>query len=541
MGDTTLISQKLQLGSIGIHCNRIYRNLPPAELTAQTVEAGEGVIVDSGALLIKTGKFTGRSPKDRYIVKDQATATTVDWNDINQPISTAQYCLLRQVVTDHLSKQDQLYVQDAKAGADSTYGLNVRLVAEKPWSAQFASNMFLRLAEAELQDFDPQWTVLCAPTCTVDPSEYDVLSENFVIVSFEEKTVLIAGSGYTGEIKKSIFSILNYLLPTQYGVLPMHCSANVGKDGDTAIFFGLSGTGKTTLSTDPDRRLVGDDEHGWSDQGVFNFEGGCYAKCIGLDPGKEPEIFGAIRPGAILENMTLVEGTASPNFEDDSITQNTRVSYPIHHIDNIQPGSKAGQPKHVFFLTCDAFGVLPPVSRLTKDQAMYHFISGYTAKVAGTETDVTEPTATFSACFGAPFMPLHPGQYAEMLGKKMEENATHIWLINTGWIGGSSPEGERISLKHTRAIIKAILTDELIDVSYKTLDGFELRYPTTCPGVPVDILDPRNAWADKTAYDNKAQHLAELFMANFEKYAEGVTKEVLNAAPYKNSELMLSS
>ena len=527
----TLISDKTILDSLGIKCEHVHRNLSPEQLISATVSAGEGTIVDSGALLIKTGKFTGRSPKDRYIVRDTITTGTVDWNDINRPISAEQYGLLRQVVVDHLSKQEQLYVQDARAGADSSYSLSVRVVAEKPWSAQFASNMFLRLEESELAHFAPEWTVLCAPTCTVDPQLYDVRASNFVLVSFEEKTVLIAGTGYTGEIKKSIFSVLNYLLPTKHGVLPMHCSANVGRDGDTAIFFGLSGTGKTTLSTDPNRRLVGDDEHGWSDQGVFNFEGGCYAKCIGLDADKEPEIYNAIRPGAILENMSLIEGTLTPDFADDTITQNTRVSYPIFHIDNIQSGSKAGQPEHIFFLTCDAFGVLPPVSRLTKDQAMYHFISGYTAKVAGTETGVTEPTATFSACFGAPFMPLHPGQYADMLGAKMEENNTKIWLVNTGWTGGASPAGSRISLKYTRAIIQAALSGELVDVGYETLAGFDLSYPTSCPGVPSELLNPKNAWSDPAAYDRKAEQLAELFVANFEQYAGGVRSQVVAAAP----------
>jgi len=520
-----------QLKEQGIKAKAIRWQLSPEELTAATLVANEGLISDSGALCINTGKYTGRSPKDRYIVRDSLTESTVDWNNVNQPISEAAYFELKTLVEQHLAQQEVLYVHDAQAGADIDYRISVRLVAEKPWSAQFASNMFLRLSADDRASFAPDWHILCAPTCHATADHPELHDTNFVLVNFTDRTVVIAGTGYTGEIKKSIFSVLNYMLPTQHGVLPMHCSANVGDAGDTAIFFGLSGTGKTTLSTDANRKLIGDDEHGWSSSGVFNFEGGCYAKCINLNAEKEPEIYGAIKKGAILENIGFMEGSNIPNFEDDRITQNTRVSYPIHHIDNIKQDSKGGQPQHIFFLTCDAFGVLPPVSKLTTEQAMYHFISGYTAKVAGTEAGVSEPTATFSACFGAPFLPLHPGQYADMLGEKIDAHGSHIWLINTGWISGSHPEGHRISLKHTRAIIQSILKNELLSADYAELPVFGLRYPTRVAGVPSDILNPIAAWTHTAAYEAKAEQLARLFNDNFKNYAKGVSSAINEAAP----------
>jgi len=520
-----------QLTQLGIKAKTIKWQCTPDQLTADTLQLNEGLITDSGALCINTGKYTGRSPKDRFIVKDDTTRNSVDWNHINQPISQAAYTELRTLVEQHLGDQEVLYVHDAQAGADPQYRLNVRLVAEKPWSASFANNMFLRLTEDQRDDFAADWHILCAPTCHAPAGHPELNDTNFVLVNFTDKSVIIAGTGYTGEIKKSIFSVLNYLLPTQHGVLPMHCSANVGQSGDTAIFFGLSGTGKTTLSTDPNRQLIGDDEHGWSETGVFNFEGGCYAKCINLSEEKEPEIYQAIRKGAILENIGFQKGTSKPDFDDDSITQNTRVSYPIYHIDNIKEDSKGGQPQHIFFLTCDAFGVLPPVSKLTTEQAMYHFISGYTAKVAGTETGVNEPTATFSACFGAPFLPLHPGTYAEMLGEKIEAHGSHIWLINTGWTGGAHPSGHRISLKHTRAIIQSILNNELLDAQYEVLPVFGFHYPTTVAGVPSEILNPAASWDSLLAYEAKAEQLAMLFNKNFEQYADGVSATINQAAP----------
>lgn len=526
-----LNSTKAHLADLGLRPQKTNANLSAEQLVLLTLEQGEGKLSDTGALCINTGKFTGRSPKDRYIVKDQLSQDTVDWNSINQPISTTNYQGLKSMVVDHLNGLPEVFVHQGIACADEDYQIGVRVVAEKPWSAQFAHNMFRRLTDEQQETFYADWNILCSPTCFAKAADYGLNADNFVVVSFKDRVVLIGGTGYTGEIKKSIFSILNYILPLQRNVLSMHCSANVGKEGDTAIFFGLSGTGKTTLSTDPDRQLIGDDEHGWSQHGIFNFEGGCYAKCINLSEEKEPEIYQAIKPGAILENIGFVDNTNSPNFADTSITENTRVSYPLHHIANIKSDSKGGNPEHIFFLTCDAFGVLPPVSKLTKEQAMYHFISGYTAKVAGTETGITEPQATFSACFGAPFLPLHPGKYAEMLGQKIDNNDTHIWLINTGWTGGANPAGNRISLKYTRAIIKAVLANKLNDVDCNVLEQFDLAYPSTCPDVPQEILNPRATWASSEAYDKKAEHLAQLFVQNFKKYEEGVSPAIRAAAP----------
>ena len=404
-------------------------------------------------------------------------------------------------------------------------------MAEKPWSAQFVHNMFLRPDNDQLHNFEPDWHILCAPGFEADPEVDGTESSNFSIICFSEKTIIIGGTGYTGEIKKGIFSVLNYLLPLHRDVLSMHCSANIGLRGDTAIFFGLSGTGKTTLSTDANRALIGDDEHGWSSKGVFNFEGGCYAKCINLSQEKEPEIFAAIKPGAILENIMFEGETNIPDFKNDAITQNTRVSYPIYHIENAQAESKGGHPKNIFFLTCDAYGVLPPVSKLTRTQAMYHFISGYTAKVAGTEEGISEPQATFSACFGAPFLPLHPTQYAEMLGDKMDEHQSNIWFINTGWTEGAFPEGHRINLPITRAIINAVLEGKLDNVAFEQTDIFNLAVPVSCEGVPSHILNPKNTWTNKEAYEDKATFLANLFVENFYKYSSEASAELLAAAP----------
>lgn len=525
------MSIQKELEKIGVEVNKLHHNLNPNTLADHSIEKNEAILADNGALCIKTGKFTGRSPKDRYIVCDQTTENTVDWNSINQQVSTSVYKALKNYLLQEMNDLDAIYVHDGIGGADDKYSIGVRVIAEKPWSAQFAYNMFRRLTDEQQENFKPDWNILCMPSCTVDPELFGIKDSNFVVVNFSEKIVIIGGTGYTGEIKKSVFSILNYILPFEKDVLSMHCSANIGKEGDTAIYFGLSGTGKTTLSTDPDRQLIGDDEHGWSSEGVFNIEGGCYAKTINLSAEKEPEIYQAIRKGAILENIGFKNGTNVPDFSNCTITQNTRVSYPLHHIENIKPDSRGGHPKNIFFLTCDAFGVLPPVSKLTKEQAMYHFISGYTAKVAGTETGITEPEATFSACFGAPFLPLHPGKYAEMLGNRMDEHKTNIWLINTGWTGGSYPEGNRISLKYTRAIIKAILNGDLNDVDFNTLPVFNLSYPSSCPGLPSEVLNPKQTWEEKEKYDQKAENLAELFINNFNTYADGVSQEILNAAP----------
>jgi phosphoenolpyruvate carboxykinase (ATP) len=505
------------------------------ELVEDTVKHGEGVLSNTGALCINTGKFTGRSPKDKFIVKDGITENTVHWNDFNIAIDEKYFFIVKDKITDFLAKRNQLWVRNCYANADPKYRLNITIINEKPAINLFAYNMFLRPTETELADFKTEWTILSAPSLELDPTECGTRQSNAAIVSFTHKTILIAGTGYTGETKKGIFTILNFIMPQVHKVLSMHCSANIGAAGDTAVFFGLSGTGKTTLSADPNRKLIGDDEHGWSDDGIFNFEGGCYAKTIGLNAEKEPDIFKAIKPGAILENITFKAGTNIPDYDDGSITENTRVSYPIDFIDNIATPSVGGQPKNIFFLTCDAAGVLPPISKLSAAQAMYQFISGYTAKIAGTEAGITEPKSTFSACFGAPFLPLHPGKYATMLGEKIRTHKVDIWLINTGWTGGSYGTGNRIKLSYTRAMITAALNNELDNVVFEKHPIFGFEVPTTCPNVPVELLNPRNTWADKTAYDAKANKLASLFIENFIKYADGVDAEILAAAPVVNT------
>jgi phosphoenolpyruvate carboxykinase (ATP) len=507
-----------------------YWNLTPEELVEHSIKKDMGVLADSGALLIKTGKFTGRSPLDRFIVKDDITADTVDWGEINFPYSPEKFDQLYDKITNYLDGKE-VYVKDGFACADETYRLKVRLVAEYPWSSQFMHNMFLRPSREELLVADPDWTVICAPGFLADPKEDETRQDNFAIINFTKQRIIIGGTGYTGEIKKGVFSVLNFVLPTSRNVLSMHCSSNMGKDGDTAVFFGLSGTGKTTLSADPNRPLIGDDEHGWSENGVFNFEGGCYAKTIDLSEESEPEIWHAIKHGAILENLIFHEGTRSIDFHDTTITQNTRVSYPIHHIENALPESKGGIPQNIFFLTCDAFGVLPPISKLTKAQAMYHFISGYTAKVAGTEVGIKEPKTAFSACFGAPFLPLHPTKYAEMLGEKMTKYNTNVWLINTGWTGGEYGTGHRMKLRYTRAMITAALNGELNDVHYTEHPVFGVFMPDSCPNVPDDVLNPRGTWADATAYDAKANDLAKKFSTNFKQFEDQANDEILSAAP----------
>jgi phosphoenolpyruvate carboxykinase (ATP) len=509
----------------------IHYQLSPEELVQDTIRIGEGVLNDSGALVIRTGEFTGRSPKDKFTVKDETTADSVHWNEFNIPIEQKYFDIVYKKVRDYLETIPEVWIRDCYACADPRYRMNIRVINEKPWNNLFAYNMFLRPTEEELENFEPEWQVVSAPGLKLDPVECGTRQHNAAIISFKEKVVLIAGTGYTGEIKKGIFTILNYILPHEKNVLSMHCSANMGNDGDTAIFFGLSGTGKTTLSADPNRKLIGDDEHGWTNDNIFNFEGGCYAKTINLTEEKEPEIFNAIRPGALVENVTFFPGTNKINFDDASITENTRVSYPLHFISNAQEPSVGGLPKNLFFLTCDAFGVLPPISKLTKGQAMYQFISGYTAKVAGTELGVTEPKPTFSACFGAPFLPLHPGKYAQMLGNKMVDEKVNVWMINTGWTGGPYGTGHRMKLKYTRAMITAALAGQLDDVALETDPVFGLQIPKECPGVPNEVLNPVNTWEDKAAFAEKATYLAGLFVKNFEKYASGVSEEILAAAP----------
>jgi len=509
----------------------IHYQLNPDELVRQALDLGQGTLSDTGALVITTGEFTGRSPQDKFIVKDAITENSVHWNNFNLPIDQRYFQQLKKKMLDYLATKDAVWVRDAYACADPVYRLNIRVINENPWSNLFAYNMFLRPMEEELETFEPDWYIIQAPGFKADASVDGTRQHNFAIASFTHKTIIIGGTGYTGEMKKGIFTILNYLLPYNKGVLSMHCSANLGIAGDTAIFFGLSGTGKTTLSADPNRKLIGDDEHGWTSDSVFNFEGGCYAKVIDLSEDKEPEIFNAIREGALVENTMPVAGTNKIDFKNKKITENTRVSYPLNYISNALEPSIGKPPKNIFFLTADAYGILPPISKLSPGQAMYQFISGYTAKVAGTEDGVTEPKATFSACFGAPFLPLHPAKYAELLGKKMKETNVNVWMINTGWSGGAFGTGSRMKLSYTRAMITAALEGKLDNADFEPHPVFGMMMPTSCDNVPSEILNPRNTWTDKDHYDKKAKELAQQFVKNFEKFASGVSEEILAAAP----------
>ena len=524
-------TNKPDLSQYGINNAQVHWDLSSEELQKITVDKKMGKETANGTLAINTGKFTGRSPQDRFLVKDEYTKDIVWWGKTNKPISPENFDKLQNNIVDFLSNKE-LFARDGYVCADPKYRTNIRTITQYPWSNMFVNNMFLRLTEEEHKDFKEDWLILCAPAYVCDnPKEYGIRQGNFSILNFTKKVALVGGSAYTGEMKKGIFSALNLILPTEKNVLPMHCSANVGEDGDTAIFFGLSGTGKTTLSADPNRKLIGDDEHGWTAENrIFNFEGGCYAKVIDLTEEKEPEIYRAIKPGAILENVIFKEN-GEVDYFDSSITQNTRVSYPITHIDNIQTPSYADNPKNIFFLTCDAFGVLPPISKLTSGQAAYHFISGYTAKVAGTEAGITEPVPSFSACFGEPFMPLHPTKYAEMLSTKMEEAGVNVWLINTGWSGGPYGVGSRIKLKYTRAMISAALEGKLEDVEFEQHPIFGLFMPKYCPGVPTEMLDPMNTWLQKGAYVSKAIHLAHFFHLNFEKFSSEASKHIVEGGP----------
>jgi phosphoenolpyruvate carboxykinase (ATP) len=505
-------------------------NLEVSDLVERSVKSGDGKITDTGALAVNTGKFTGRSPKDKSIVYDEKTKDSVWWGDINAKFDKDKFDVVYNNVCKYLEEKE-VYVRDSYACADPEHRLNIRVVTEFPWSNLFANNLFLRPTKDEILSFDPEWTIICAPGYEANPEVDGTRQGNFTILNMTKKILLIGGSAYTGEIKKGIFSLLNYILPHEKNVLSMHCSANIGKDGDTAIFFGLSGTGKTTLSADANRGLIGDDEHGWSDKGVFNFEGGCYAKCVDLSAEKEPEIFAAVKPGALLENIDYIDGTDTVDYFSTSITENTRVSYPIDHIENSVEPSVGNIPKNIFLLTCDAFGVLPPISKLTPGQAMYHFISGYTAKVAGTEMGITEPTTTFSACFGKVFLPLHPTKYAELLGKKLKENDVNVWLVNTGWSGGSYGVGSRMKLKYTRAMITSVLTGKFDNAEFEVSPVFKLNMPTACEGVPSEILNPRKVWEDKAAFDETANKLADEFNKNFKEYADAASDEMIAAAP----------
>lgn len=508
--------------------SEVYWNLSPAELCDHALARGEGKLAATGALVCSTGEHTGRSPKDKFIVEEPGSKADIWWGSVNQPMSEAHFDKLHAHMLKHF-RGKKAYVRDAFAGADASTTLPLRVVTEDAWHNLFASQLFIRPDVGSTAAHKPSFVVMNAPTCLANPAEHGTNSSTFVVLNFAKRIVLIGGTAYAGEIKKSIFSVMNYELPRQ-NVFSMHCSANVGKRGDVALFFGLSGTGKTTLSADPHRRLIGDDEHGWGDGGVFNIEGGCYAKCINLTEAAEPQIFHAIRFGSVLENVVVDPATREPDYEDTSLTENTRAAYPLEYIDGAVLPSIGGHPKNVVFLTCDAFGVLPPVSRLSPEQAMYHFLSGYTAKVAGTERGVTEPQATFSTCFGAPFLPLPPERYAEMLRDRLSKHGATCWLINTGWSGGEFGVGKRINLGYTRSMVRAVLMGKLDDVDYSKDSVFGLHMPVVCPDVPTEILNPKSTWADQSAYDRKAKELAGLFVENIKKF-DGVSDEVVAAGP----------
>jgi phosphoenolpyruvate carboxykinase (ATP) len=502
---------------------QVHAHLTSDALVDIALARGEGVLASSGALAVRTGARTGRSPRDRFIVAHPSVEKQVWWGPINQPLDPAIFDRLMEQVRSHCQDRE-LFVFDGWAGADPRYRLAVRVISETAWHSLFARTLFLRPSAAELEAFEPQFTVLNASSMVIDPGSAGLPGTACIALDFPRRIILIAGTEYAGEIKKSIFSTLNYLLPDS-GVFPMHCAANVGAAGDTALFFGLSGTGKTTLSADPERRLIGDDEHGWSDTGVFNFEGGCYAKTIRLSREGEPQIWNAIRSGSVLENVPVDPVTGLADYDDDSITENTRCTYPIDHIENCEPSGQGGHPQHVVFLTCDAFGVLPPISRLSHDQASCHFLSGYTAKVAGTETGVTQPQATFSTCFGAPFMPLHPERYGELLRARLRRHGAEVWLLNTGWSGGPAGKAPRMQLMHTRALLRAALAGQLAHVPYAADPVFGLQVPTVCPDVPPQILQPRKAWSDPAAYDAAARRLADLFDENLRTFTTRTSTE----------------
>ncbi|HEY6783934.1 MAG TPA: phosphoenolpyruvate carboxykinase [Gemmatimonadales bacterium] len=510
--------------------HHVHWNYGPAELVEHAIRRKEGMLADGGPFCAVTSPHTGRSPNDKFVVKEASSEAKVWWGKVNQPIAPEHFDRLHADVLRHLNGQE-IFVRDLFAGADPDYRLPVRFVTPNAWQALFVYNMFLRPSHPELAAFTPEWQVLHAPELHADPKVHGTKSSTFIVVNLGKRIILIGGTRYAGEMKKSIFTILNYLLPNR-GVLSMHCSANVGEAGDVALFFGLSGTGKTTLSADPERGLIGDDEHGWSDRGVFNFEGGCYAKVIRLSREGEPEIFQTTRMfGTVLENVVVDPETRKIDLDSAAITENTRSSYPIHYIPNHVAGGQGGHPSHIVLLTCDAFGVMPPIARLTPAQAMYHFLSGYTAKVAGTERGVTEPKETFSACFGAPFLPLHPNAYAELLGAKIAKHGVQCWLVNTGWTGGGFGVGQRMRLSHTRCMVRAALAGKLDKVANVTEPVFGLSVPQHVPGVPDDVLLPRKTWSDAAAYDAMAAKLAGLFKNNFVQFQDQVPAAVREAGP----------
>ena len=506
----------------------VHRNLTVAELTERAVLRGEGKLSNTGALVVTTGKYTGRSPKDKFIVDSKGVHDEIAWGKVNVPISQEKFDALYEKVIAYLQNRE-IFIFDGFAGADKKYQKSFRIVNELASQNLFIHDLLIRPTEEELKTFKEDFTVIAAPGFKCIAERDGVHSEAAIIIDYEKKIVLICGSQYSGEIKKSVFSVMNYLMPKE-GVFPMHCSANIGKDGNSAVFFGLSGTGKTTLSADPARDLIGDDEHGWSDDSVFNFEGGCYAKCINLSKENEPEIYNAIRFGSVVENVVMDDKTREFDFDDGSLTENTRVGYPINYIPNAAIPGIGGQPKTVIFLTADAFGVLPPISRLTPEQAMYYFVSGFTSKLAGTERGITEPQPTFSTCFGEPFLPLDPSLYAAMLKEKMTKSCAHVYLVNTGWSGGSYGTGSRMKLRYTRAMVSAALDGTLENAKFEKDPVFGMDVPTTCPGVPDEVMIPKNTWKDKKAYEETAKKLAASFVENFKKYTH-MPKEVVEAGP----------
>ncbi|HJQ20114.1 MAG TPA: phosphoenolpyruvate carboxykinase (ATP) [Gemmatimonadaceae bacterium] len=509
----------------------VHWNLVGTVLLETAVRRSEGELADMGPFVACTTPHTGRSPNDKFVVRDPSTEKDVDWGKVNQPLAPDKFDILLDDVRAYLDKCDDLFVQDLYCGADPKYRLSVRYVSPSAWHMAFVRNMFIRPDIADLASFDPNFTVLHAPEFEADPARHGTRSTTFIILNLAKRVILIGGTRYAGELKKSMFTVMNYYLPKQ-GVLSMHCSANTGKSGDTALFFGLSGTGKTTLSADPQRSLIGDDEHGWSAEGTFNFEGGCYAKVINLSPEGEPDIYRTTQMfGTVLENVVLDPVTRRVRFEDQSITENTRASYPLHYIPNYVPSGRGGHPRHIIFLTADAYGVLPPVAHLTRDQAMYYFLSGYTAKVAGTERGVKEPQATFSSCFGAVFLVWHPTKYAEMLGQLIERHGSQVWLLNTGWTGGPYGLGTRMKLSHTRAMVNAILRGDLSGAKCETDAAFGLSVPCEIRDVPGTVLRPRDTWQDQRAYDAQAAKLAQMFVKNFEKFGAYASEAVKSAGP----------
>ncbi|MBU8733512.1 phosphoenolpyruvate carboxykinase (ATP) [Cytobacillus oceanisediminis] len=504
--------------------SNIQVQLSVPQLVEKVLNRNEGSLTSTGAVRATTGKYTGRSPKDKYIVEEASNKDKMDWGSVNQPISEEAFSNLYNKVINYLKEKEEVFVFKGFAGADKKHRMPIQVINEYAWHNLFAHQLFIRPAEDELLDHQAEFTVISAPNFKADPAVDGTKSETFIIISFERRTVLIGGTEYAGEMKKSIFSVMNYMLP-ENGILPMHCSANVGREGDVALFFGLSGTGKTTLSADPNRKLIGDDEHGWSANGVFNIEGGCYAKCINLSREKEPQIFDAIRFGAVLENVVVNSETRVADYDDSTLTENTRAAYQLQAIDNIVDPSIAGHPNTIVFLTADAFGVLPPISKLSKEQAMYHFLSGYTSKLAGTERGITSPQATFSTCFGSPFLPLPANRYAEMLGKKIDEHNAKVFLVNTGWTGGEYGVGERMKLAYTRAMVEAALEGELNNVETVKDEIFGLEIPQHVTGVPDEVLQPNKTWADQAAYEAKAKELAAKFRENFKKFTS-VSSEI---------------